>query len=117
MELKFKFNKIGKLKGEQIMYLKSEWRMMNDAEYRMRFTAAAYKHYGLEGKDVEVKWRTAPFKELAKWLPVKIVKEYPKFLYGIVKKHGDASAEYPITLNKIGILFDDYKIKVKGNII
>lgn len=87
-------------------------------EYGLQqFTVAAYRHYGLKGKVVLVKWNSCPdmvWKGI--WLPVKIIEEYPKFLYGIVLKHNNPdgygeSKEYPITISKIGILKNEFQIR------
>lgn len=84
---------------------------------QLEFNANAHRHYGLTGKTILVKWRNAPDSIWDNvWLPVKIVREYPRFLCGIVQPHKNpkgqsVSKPYPLTMNKIAIMFREYILR------
>ena len=93
---------------------------MTKVEWMNQYKTLEYKWYGYDNKDMLLKI-TDPVHCIWKniWLPVKVIKEYPRWILVEVKPHINANIEnswgtakpYRLGINKMSLLLGDYKLK------
>ena len=92
---------------------------MTTQEWLAGYKTLSYKWYGYEpGKEMLLKWIDPPdpiWRDM--WMPVKVLKEYPKYILVEVQPHMNVnqafgmSKPYRIGVNKMSLLLGDYQLK------
>jgi len=85
----------------------------------MKIKSLEYKHYGLTGKEIDIKFNNSfdNFLYHDLWLPAKVVAEYPKFLIVEILPHINLnqsmgiSKPYQVGVNKMRIHFGEVEIR------
>ncbi len=95
--------------------------MTETQKWLSKFKTLQYKNYGYEGKEMLLKWSDPPHAVWENvWLPIKIIKEYPRWLLVEVQPHVNGnlslrmSSPYRMGVNKMSLILGDYKIKERG---